>query len=175
MIEITDREIDAYGFLRLYSIDLEMARQSCDLLTTIAELQAQHAILRDAVISYCRPFSGNRAKDGSTHHLSLRFVPRDLRELHDELFDLRMQAFAHTDVEFRRPQIGRWPRAAGGANYVMGFRNPSYDDLLRRLPELRELVCQVENAVNTKVRECETRFERLYAAHPREGADAPGA
>ena len=175
MIEIPDSELAAYGFLRLYSIDLEMARQSCDLLETIRELQARQPILRDAVISYCRPFSGNRAKDGSTHHLSLRFVPTELRGLHEELFDLRMQAFAHTDVEFRNPQIARWPRTAGGANYLVGFRNPSYDDLLRRIPEIRDLVCQVENSINTKVRKLEMRFERLYVSNARAKVDAPGA
>jgi hypothetical protein len=55
-IDIPDRELEEYEFLRLYSIDLDMARQTCDLLAQITDAQIRFAVLRDALISYSRPF-----------------------------------------------------------------------------------------------------------------------
>jgi hypothetical protein len=87
---------------------------------------------------------------------------------------LRNQAFAHSSAEFRQPQVARWPRSDGGASYGLGFRNPPYDVLLKRLVELRSLICAVEDGINASVRECEARFERLYASTPPPTIDAPG-
>ena len=174
-MEVPDAEAEHYAFLRLYSIDLDVARQSCELFTGIEDAQIRHAVLRDLVVTYARPFSGNRREHGGPHHISSRAVPKEMRALHQELMTLRMQAFAHTDQAFRRPQIARWPRSSGGAYYGLGFANPAYDSLTTRIADIETLVVAVESRVNEMVRECEARFERLYAPPAEKSSAALGA
>jgi hypothetical protein len=162
-MEIPDHEAEEYSFLRLYSIDLDQSRQAVALLRSVAEEQLRHALFRDAVLSYCRPFSGNRRRDGTQHRLSVRkYVPKDMRSLHHELSGLRRQVFAHTDILFLRPQLSHWPRTGGKPVYGMAFRIPPYGVLLARLEECSALVVTVENSINDAVRTAEDRFERLY-------------
>ena len=179
MVVVTRKDAENYRFLRLYSIDLEMAKQSCDLLARQSDLEVRYCILRDIVVTYSRPFSKNIGRVFRRHALPERIVPAAMRALHAELVNLRHQAFAHTDHDFRNPQIARFPRKGGGGAYAMSFRNPAYEDLNRRVPEIRELVVSVEQGVNAKAREFELTFDQLYPNEldlPLErDSDAPGA
>jgi hypothetical protein len=112
-------------------------RQSCDLLARQNDLELRYCILRDIVVTYSRPFSKNLGRVYRKHALPEDVVPAAMRGLHTELLKLRDQAFAHTDHDFRNPQIARFPREGGGGVYSMSFRNPSYEDLNTRLPEIR--------------------------------------
>lgn len=161
-VTITRAQVEDYRFLRLYSIDLEMAKQGCDLLAAQTDLTLRHALLRDLIVTYGRPFSTNRGRVHKRHRLPDSIVPFAKRRLHAELKALRDQSFAHTDHDFRNPQIARWPRKSGGATYALGFSNPSYDLLLSRLPEIRDLIVTVENAVNALARTFESDFNKLY-------------
>src|SRR5690348_8308954 len=133
MVEIPDRIPEEYGFHRLYSIDFEMAKQACDLLSKQTSDELRYTILRDVVVSYSRPFSGNRGKLVRKHRLSDATVPNGMSALHAELIALRDQAFAHTDHEFIKPQHARWPRADGSAQYPMSFRVPPYQSMVARI------------------------------------------
>ena len=163
MVVVTRRDAENYRFLRLYSIDLEMARQSCDLIARQDALDVRYCLLRDLVVSYARPFSSNRGRVFKRHRLEKgEVVPIAMRPLHAELLALRDQAFAHTDHDFRNPQIARWPRSSGGATYGMSFRNPAYDTLIVRLQEIRDLATAVEQRVNALARDFELTFDQLY-------------
>lgn len=179
MVVVTRRDAENYRFLRLYSIDLEMAKQSCDLLARQDALELRYCILRDLVVTYSRPFSKNRGQVFSRHRLEDEVVPIAMQPLHAELLTLRDQAFAHTDHDFRSPQIARWPRSSGGATYAMSFRNPVYDKLNMRLQEIRDLVVAVEQRVNAMARDFELTFDQLYPEETRRISEpdphAPGA
>lgn len=162
MVVVTRQDAENYRFLRLYSIDLEMARQACDLLARQNSTELQYSVLRDLVVTYARPFSKNRGRVFRGHRLQAHVVPKALQSLHAELLALRNQAFAHTDHDFRNPRIARWPRTAGGATYSMSFRNPAYDKLVTRVHEIRDLILLVESKVNAMVRDFERTFDQLY-------------
>jgi len=149
---------------------MEMAKQACDLLETQSDLAVQYALLRDLVVTYARPFSTNRGRTHKRHKLREEIVPAEMNPLHSELMTLRDQSFAHTDHDFRKPQIARWPRKGGGATYGMGFANPPYQSLLARLAEIRQLTVVVEAAINARARAFELEFNQLY---PEEAAEQP--
>jgi hypothetical protein len=161
MLEIPDSEGEEYSFLRLYSIDFDMAKQACDLLATQSAPTLQYCILRDIVVSYARPFSGNRGTFLKSHRLPVALVPLSMRGLHEELATLRDQVFAHTDQDFRRPQLARIDRSDGSGWYPMGFRNPSYESLLARTAEIRTMIVALEDLVNGEVRSREKGFDAL--------------
>ena len=179
MVVVTRRDAENYRFLRLYSIDLEMARQACDLLARQGSPELQFSVLRDVVVTYARPFSNNRGRVFRSHRLEVTVVPTTMRPLHTELLALRNQAFAHTDHDFHNPRIARWPRSTGGATYPMSFRNPGYLSLVTRLDEIRDLIVLVENKVNAIVRDFESTLDQLYPEETQRssasGSSAPGA
>lgn len=174
VVRITREQAEDYRFLRLYSIDLEMAKQGCDLVAAQAATAVRYALLSYVIVTYARPFSTNRGRAYKRHRLPDSIVPPAMRPLHAELISLRDQSFAHTDHDFRRPRIARWPRKAGGARYVIGFTNPSYDLLLNRLHEIRDLVVLIEDAVNARARAFESELDRLYLDEATRGAAGSG-
>lgn len=89
MLAITREQVEDYRFLRLYSIDMEMAKQACDLLATQSDLAVQYALLRDLVVTYARPFSTNRGRTHKRHKLRDEIVPAAMKPLHAELMTLR--------------------------------------------------------------------------------------
>jgi hypothetical protein len=153
---VTHLEAEAWRFYRLYSIDLEGAKQTIQMLKRFAEADVRYAILRDAIVAYARPFSKNRGRFLKHHRLSDAIVPREFVALHAELITLRDRAFAHTDHDFRNPQLIRWPLAGTADRYVFGFSNPPWESLNRRAGEIEQLIAEVESAVNAWV----STFER---------------
>lgn len=166
MVVITNRDAENYRFLRLYSIDLEMAKQTCDVLAEQDSSDVRYCVLRDLIVTYARPFSANRGRLFKQHRLESDVVPIEMQALHAELVALRDQVFAHTDHDARDPRIARWPKEQGGATYAMSFSNPGYDRLLGRLGDIRELVAAVEQTVNGRVRTFESTFDLLYSDPP---------
>jgi len=100
---MTDTDIEKYYFYRLYSIDLDSTKHSLCVLKRYRREDVRHCLLRDIVVSYARPFSGNKGQDIPKHKLTKKVVPRNLCQLHDDLIKLRNQLFAHTDYTYRRP------------------------------------------------------------------------
>jgi hypothetical protein len=129
-------------------------------------------------VTYARPFSKNLGRVFRKYVLPAEVVPAAMRDLHAELLNLRDQAFAHSDHDFRNPQIARFPRKDGGGHYLMSFRSSAYEDLNKRLPEIRELVVSIEQAVNTMARASELTFDHLYPEELKRGlesdSNAPG-
>jgi hypothetical protein len=151
--DLSPRDVN-YRFLRLYSIDFDMARGALRLLAEEHSRSVQFALFRDFVVTYARPFSGNRAPSGSNDTLSSKHVPTASRPLHQALLDLRDQLFAHTDFEARDPRVARFDTSMG-ARFPMSFSNPDYLGWLNRLPELNELVEAVDASLAEHIRRIE--------------------
>ena len=103
----------------------------------------RYCLLRDLVVTYCRPFSGNKGDEISKHALTKKVVPKDLRRLHDELLNLRNQLFAHTDCTYRRPKVVNWSTDSHKW-FPMSFRGFDYNKLDGRVSEIHQLVTAVE-------------------------------
>jgi len=162
VVILTRADAENYRFLRLYSIDLDTARQACDLLEGPYGAGVKYCVLRDVIVTYARPFSVNRGRVFRRHCLEVDVVPKQFLTLHDELVELRNRAFAHTDHDFRNPKLSRWKGASGGATYPMSFANPEYERLLIRRSAIRELIAMVEDAVNAQAKQFERLIDQLY-------------
>lgn len=162
MLEESPRSTEEYQFWRLYSVDMADAAQTASLLDTESHQAVRYTLLRDLVTAYARPFSGNRGKVLRRHRLTSEWAPEHQRSLHAELVALRDQAIAHTDHEFRNPSVSRWPYA-GGAAYFMSLKVPRYDELLARLPEIRQLIAAVTSGLDARIRTFE-QFHEIRCA-----------
>ena len=153
---VTYLQAEEYRFYRMYSIDLQGAKQTIQMLPRFPEPDVRYSIIRDAVVAYARPFSKNRGKFLKFHRLPDSIVPRERLELHAELITLRDQAFAHSDHEFFKPQLMRWPHTGSNDRYIFGFAIPPWASLDLRAAEIEALITAVETAVHGWI----TEFER---------------
>ena len=144
-----------YRFLRLYSVDFSEVRNSLRILRRYRRDDVRYCILRDLIVAYARPFSGNRGDFHKCHRLQIRFVPTECRQLHDELLALRMKLFAHTDYTYYRPKVARW-ETQRGAVFPMSFRVPNYRSLLDRTEAILTLVDAVEANLRREITRLET-------------------
>jgi len=144
----------------MYSIDLETALHSIKVLRRYKRPDVQYALLRDLTITYVRPFSGNTGDQGKQRNHMLttkKRVPKHLMPLHKELVRLRMQQFAHTDLTYYKPRAVGISFVPSGA-YGMTFKGYDYAALLRKLPQIEELIREVEKSVNAEI--------AVYEANP---------
>lgn len=146
---------ELYYFLRMYSIDLDTALHTIKMLRRYKRPDVQSVMLRDVAISYIRPFSGNNGEHTKSHILqSSMHVPKSMRQLHQELHDLRMKQFAHTDLTYYRPQV-RKIRFTPESGFAMAFKGYDYAALLRKLPQIEELIRAVEKSLHAEIAELE--------------------
>ena len=147
---MSQQQLEQYYFFRLYSIDLDSAKHILCVLKRYRRKDVRYCLLRDLVISYCRPFSGNKGDKISKHVLTKKVVPKDLRPLHDELVKVRNQLFAHTDYTYRRPKVTNWSTDSYKW-FPMSFRGFDYNKLDVRVSEINQLVSAVERNLQTKI------------------------
>ena len=108
---IDSKVVERYKFYRLCDIDFDTASHALRLLARYKRLNIRFLIIRDAIISYARPFSGNKGLSGSSMILPVKFVPKHFNDLHVELMNLRNRAIAHTDLDFIDPKVVNWSTA----------------------------------------------------------------
>jgi hypothetical protein len=143
--------------LYLSSLDLDTALGSLAALSRVSDNDVRVSLLRDIVVTYARPFSGNRGPSNRSHRLSdllPAVVPKQNQALHAKLIRFRDQLFAHTDLEAYKPVPVKWEQH-GQATFPMTFWALDYETLNGYVAELTELVESVESAVHDEI----TRIE----------------
>lgn len=155
-------DLQEYYFLRMCSNDLNSSRLAFKVLKRYRRTDVRYALLRDLIVGYVRPFSGNRGfveprsetrdpKKTRGHKLCAeQHVPPELLPLHAQLVEARCQIFAHSDMTYTDPQIIQMK----GGGHLMEFKIADYSGLLSKLTQIETLVISVERSVNDKIREC---------------------
>jgi hypothetical protein len=105
-------------------------------------------LFRDMIISYARPFSGNRAPGIKNHRLKDGRVPVPHRTLHRELISLRNQLIAHTDLPRRNPRV----KSPWGSVKHVSYDGPKYEDLYSRLGSIEALFTEMREGLDTDLR-----------------------
>lgn len=143
---------EPYYFLRMYSVEFSTARCAVKVLKRYRRPDVQYALLRDLIVTYVRPFSTNKGAQ-SKHTLGVKaHVPPLMKTLHEELVRVRMQQFAHTDLTYYSPSTMAFKGANGEFHeYGMMFKGYDYAALLRKLPQIEELIRAVESSVNAEI------------------------
>lgn len=147
-------EAEEYACWRLYLVDFDTTLHTLRTLKQYRRLDVRIPLVRDATVSYARPFSKNFVREKVRHVLSSEHVPAWGSKLHAELLNLRFRQFAHTDALFYEPTFARFTLSPGTI-FPMSFRGYDYADLLTRTPEIEQLV----EAVSASVRQAASSFE----------------
>ncbi|MCK4821657.1 hypothetical protein KA005_38180 [bacterium] len=146
MIIKTQEEVEErYIFLRLFEHDLYLAKSSILMIKRYKKRDVKHALYRDAVISYARPFSKNYGRI-KNHRLDKSIVPTKHKVLHDDLLEFRNQWFTHTDIKAHDPTLVRWPTKSG-YTYPIAFKNLFAKPFENKLPEMSALIQEVRDAI----------------------------
>jgi hypothetical protein len=108
-------------------------------------------LLRDAIVQYVKPFSGNCVLAGPKK-LDDAIVPEEFKALHEELKKARMQQHAHTDEEYRNPKVVEWI-FSGERTYPMMFARDRLDELFPRVDQFIQLVEAVDANLDKRISE----------------------
>lgn len=152
------QEREQYHFLKLYTIDFDTAKHILKVLKRYRRKDVRYCILRDLIVTYCRPFSGNKGEHISKHTLTVKVVPKELRSLHNELLDMRNQLFAHTDYTYRQPKVINWSTDTYKW-FPLQFRGFDYEKLDRRVSEISKLILAVESNLQKRIDSIEENIE----------------
>ena len=117
----------------------------------------RYCILRDVIVTYGRPFSGNGGVLKTSYRLSLNLVPKDQRDLHDELTRLRNQQFAHSDITYKRPKVADWS-SVGRRWFPMSFRGYDFSALDGRVSEIKRLLEGVNMNLQLRIKQFEMQI-----------------
>lgn len=151
------KEKEQYYFLKLYSVDLGMVKHILRVLRRYRRKDVRYCLLRDMVVSYCRPFSGNKGDKILKHKLNKKVVPKDRRPLHDELVNLRNRLFAHTDYTYRQPRVVNCSTETYKC-FPMQFRGFDYNKLDMRVSEIEMLVQAVVKNLQARIEKIEDKI-----------------
>ncbi len=147
-------KIEKYAFLRLYAMDLKEALQTIRVLRRYRRKDVRFPLLRDIVVSYCRPFTESRGQGIKKDIHDVKFQNHDMELLHEELLTLRKQLFAHTDLTYKTPQISKWSKG-GNKWFPMSFKGFNYDHLDEKMLEIKKLIEYVQLKLKEQIKQHE--------------------
>lgn len=145
---------EEYVFYRFASGDMLQALSTLKDLPKYRKQTTRHALLQQAVLSYCRPFKNCHGRHGK-YKLGASFIPEQYIDLHQELTKHRDQVYAHTDLNIRKPSLKRW-RAEGGTWFPIQFKSLSPQFLEKSVPKFRELISIVLKRIQQHTSTLET-------------------
>jgi tRNA U55 pseudouridine synthase TruB len=153
-----ENRVEKYAFLRLYEHDLEMALQTAKIMNRYRKTDVKFALLRDLVVTYCRPFTESRGEGITKDFFAIKkFESNEMKELHNELMELRSSLFAHTDLNFKKTQIANWSNDEKKW-FPMAFRGYDYTLLADKVPEIVKLISYARNQLVLQIRQYEESF-----------------
>ncbi|TXI76593.1 MAG: hypothetical protein E6Q43_02065 [Dokdonella sp.] len=140
-------------------MDFDEVADTLAVLEKVEQKDIRYRLLRDIAVSYARPFSKNRGNQLHTHTCPQSFVPKQLRDLHKELITLRDERFAHSDLKRIKPKLGRW-KTKSGFVYPMSFRGLNYGSLESRIGDIKKLVRNIRDRLQTEINSYQARLDR---------------
>ena len=113
-----------------------------DYLNELKDEHLRAALFRDAVVSYVKPFSGNRGvhtKKGLK--INETGIPKELKAVHKEIVGIRNELFAHMDLKRQMPQLDVY-KIKGKKHVsftVTGYEKVYADHLIEPLKQLAKI------------------------------------
>lgn len=153
-MKMNSKAIEQYKFYRLYEHDFDNAIHTLKIFKKYKKVDVRHALLRDIIVTYARPFSVSYGIEIPKHILSPKLVPSHSKALHEELFNVRNQLFAHTDLLYKNPKVVKWD-SGKYKRFPMSFKGYDYNQLNRRVDEITNLIYAVQEELRRKIREIE--------------------
>ena len=176
-----NKQIDeSYKFLRLYYADFSNAFQVVDTISNYEEHKCSFkdkgiiitSLWTDVIMSYSRPFSGNKGVSKGKHRLNESDVPEIYHPLHKKIIDFRDQVFAHTDFEAKKaskdlngPHVSKIS-LGGKIRLGMSFcvRHYKYkDDPNFDINEMKNLLTAMKDIVDTYCIEMQECYPKAFS------------
>jgi hypothetical protein len=149
--------IEKYKFLRLYDMDFECVLQTIKILKRYRKKDVRYALLRDIVVTYCRPFTESKGFKIGKDFCGVKFEDKNMKQLHKELLSLRKEIFAHTDLKYKNPKVVNWSTESYKW-FPMSFKGFDYDAVDNKLPEIIRLVNYVRKQNQDNIAKYEKNF-----------------
>ena len=144
-------------FYRMVTGDLDEAYRSLKITRRYRKADVIIALVRDAIVAYARPFSCNKGKFAKKLSLSKKDVPKSLQDFHEKVIDFRNQVFAHSDIPFRGPRLGRL-QLDSGYIYPISLKGLYYEELVSYIEPLKQLILEVHGSVVEKIKRIENEY-----------------
>lgn len=140
---------ERYVFFRFCISDLQECRDTLDLLIEVENDALRLAVIKSAIVSYARPFSGNEGKYRSKGkwRLDKNLVPLNYGAIHTKAMEYRDRFVAHSDIPYRAPELLKAPRG-----YAIGSNRPELHELIDLSKPLRETCVEIIRALWVEVR-----------------------
>lgn len=148
-----------YVFHRFADANIFHALKAVGLVKTIEPIFAKYAVLRDLVVTYIRPFTPCFGKF-QKYKLEDELIPEEFLDLHKELYNLRCQVFAHTDLRVRNPVLHCWV-GRNGTMFPITFKGYDYEGLLKKIDPMEPLFSKVLEKVRKRMFELEDQLNNL--------------
>lgn len=104
MMDITQ---ERYVFFRFAIQDFYECAETLELLKSAESNKVKMALFKAAVIAYARPFSGNKATFKNDNWRLLKGEWDIDTITHDLALEYRSKLFAHSDIPYRSPKLGK--------------------------------------------------------------------
>jgi hypothetical protein len=157
-MEKPDSKLETYAFLRLYEHDFEMALNTLKILRRCRNNEVRYALLRDIIITYCRPFAESKGKEIKRHRFGFgKFESESMKNLHKKIMGLRSSLFAHTDLIVKNPQIANWSTTERKW-FPMSFAGFDYVQLDSEALEIEHLIKYSKKQLLEQIRKLENGF-----------------
>jgi hypothetical protein len=138
---------EQYKFHKLAGYDLQNAELALERIPTCNDRFIQHALIKDAVISYAKPFFNSQGTYRNNYQLSSKFVSKEFKDLHKTILSSRKEVFVHTDLTARTLEIARI-KGKIEYMYIVSVHGLSPDEFLPLIPKMKELVKSVRDKNN---------------------------
>ncbi len=143
---------ERYVFYRFCARDVQESVNTLALLDDAPNDLMRLALIKSAIISYARPFSGNQPqfRESGKWRLDSSFVPSAHTETHRKAIEYRDKLIAHSDIPHRKPQL-----LNGGLDWAIGLEVPSYNDYSEFSDALRILSIELFEVLCIKIKDYE--------------------
>lgn len=139
-------------------MDFEVALQTIKVMKRYDRKNVRYPLLRDLIVTYCRPFTESRGINIKKDFVSIKFNSKKMEELHKELLSLRKVLFAHTDLEYKNPTVVNWSTDIKKW-FPMAFKGFDYEALEKQLSGIKSLIEYSQSQLEEQIREQEKYFE----------------
>ena len=149
-IHLLDELQERYVFYRLAHTDFEECLQILSKLPKIEDAQVKLALVKYAIVSYYRPFSGSNPVHRERKWKLDEALVTDM-ETHDAVKRYRMHLIAHSDLEYRQPSLGR----TGGV-FPISYKGFYYEEYMHIVQPLENLATSMWSIMGELITAYET-------------------
>ncbi|NQU65509.1 MAG: hypothetical protein HQ517_14665 [SAR324 cluster bacterium] len=136
---------EKYVFYRMVHADFEECSSTLGLLSEIENKKIKLALVKAAIVAYYRPFSGSNPVNRSRKWKLDEALITDI-QTHEEVKKNRMHLVAHSDLEFREPQLAKI-----GELFPISFKGFYFENFMELVEPLRKLASDMVTVMSKEI------------------------